>query len=59
MTFEEWLKQLAVEIGKRFDLDGEEYIELTGEASWREMFDEGLSPSDAAAEEAHAAAQSI
>jgi hypothetical protein len=57
MTFEEWKAQLAVELSKTFDLEGgkvngEQYIRDTGDDCWREMFDDGLSPADAASEEA-------
>lgn len=58
--FEEWKAQLAVELNKTFGLDGEavdgaKYIEDTGEDCWREMFDDELTPADAASEDAHAA----
>lgn len=56
MNFEEWKKELAAALGKTFGMDGEEYIRQTGDDCWREMFDDGLSPTDAASEEAYAAA---
>lgn len=60
MTFEEWKAQLAVELSKTFDweggkVDGEQYIKDTGDDCWREAFDDGLSPADAASEERQAA----
>lgn len=58
MDWDEWLKQLAVELGKDFGCDGADYIRQTGEECWREMFDDGLSPSEAADEEVRAAAES-
>ncbi len=60
MTFEQWKDQLAIELSKTFDLeggkvDGEQYIKDTGDDCWREMFEDGLTPADAATEEAIAA----
>lgn len=57
MTFEDWLKQLAIELSKAFSLeggtvDGAQYIKDTGEDCWREIFDDGLTPAEAANEEA-------
>ena len=57
MTFEQWKDQLAIELSKTFDLDGgkvdgEQYIKDTGDDCWREMFEDGLTPADAATEEA-------
>ena len=63
MTFEEWKAKLAVELSKTFDLEGgvvsgEQYIKDTNDDEyWREMFDDGLTPSDAASEEATRAAE--
>lgn len=59
MNFDQWKFELAAELGRIFDMDGAGYIKRTGEECWREMFDDGLSPSDAASEEAYAAACSI
>lgn len=56
MIFEQWKLHLAVELGRVFDMDGAKYIEQTGDDCWREMFDDGLSPADAASEEAYSAA---
>lgn len=56
MEFEQWKTELATALGKTFDMDGAEYIRQTGEECWREMFDDGLNPAEAASEEAHAAA---
>lgn len=56
MDWEHWKAQLAVELGKTFAMDGDEYIRQTGEECWREMFDDGMTPEDAADEEAYAAA---
>lgn len=58
--FETWKRLLAVELAKTFDweggkVDGEQYIKDTGDDCWREAFDDGLSPADAASEEANAA----
>jgi hypothetical protein len=55
--FEKWKAQLAVELSKTFDLeggqvDGAKYIEATGDDCWREMFDDELTPADAAREDA-------
>lgn len=60
MSFEEWKAQLVIELSKTFDLedgrvDGAQYIKATGDDCWREMFDDGLSPADAAYEDFHAA----
>lgn len=56
MTFEQWKAQLAIELSKTFDweggkVDGEQYIKDTGDDCWREAFEDGLSPADAASEE--------
>jgi hypothetical protein len=64
MTFEEWKAQLAIELGKTFDIEGrpvvgKQYIEDTGDECWREMFDDGLTPAEAASEEAQAASDSL
>lgn len=56
MTFEQWKLELADALGRVFDMDGSEYIRQTGDDCWREMFDDGLSPTDAAGEELYAAA---
>lgn len=58
MTFEEWKVELAAKLGVAFSMDGTEYIRQTGEACWREMFDDGLSPDEAVSEEYAAAAES-
>lgn len=58
MTFEEWKKQLAIELSRVMvvdKVDGADYIRQTGDDCWREMFDDGLSPADAASEELCAA----
>ena len=52
MDFEAWKAQLASELGRTFDMDGADYIKETGEECWREMFEDGMSPADAASEEA-------
>ena len=64
MTFDEWKAQLIIELGKTFDIEGSlvvgrRYIEDTGDDCWREMFEDGLTPSEAASEEAQAAADSL
>ncbi len=59
MDFEQWKAELAVELGKTFGgglAGGQDYIKGTGDECWREMFDDGLSPKQAASEEAYAAA---
>ena len=33
MTFDEWKKELAIELGRSFAMDGEEYILSTGAIS--------------------------
>jgi hypothetical protein len=63
MTFEDWLKQLAIELSKAFDLeggvvDGAQYIKDTGVECWCEMFDDGLTPAEAANEEVLVAMES-
>jgi hypothetical protein len=59
MDWSRWLEQLAAELGKTFAMDGKEYIRQTGEECWREMFNDGLTPADAASEEAYAAASML
>lgn len=54
-----WRRELAAELSKTFDMDGAEYIRQTGDDCWFEMFLDGLSPSDAASEEAYAAASLV
>lgn len=56
MNWDDWKAQLASELGKRFATDGNNYIGQTGEECWRDMFDDGLTPAEAADEEASAAA---
>lgn len=51
-----WRRELAAELGRTFDIDGLDYIRQTGNECWREMFNDGLSPAEAASEEAFAAA---
>ena len=58
-----WLPQLAAELGRVFamdgdEMDGTEYIRQTGRECWWDMFNDGLSPAEAASEEAYAAAAS-
>ena len=61
MTFEEWKVQVAAELsrmtftieGER--IDGEKYIAETGDDCWLDMFEDGLSPTEAANEEMIAA----
>ena len=57
MTFDQWKSELAKELGKVFGFsldEGERYIAATGEDCWRESFDDGLSPKEAAGEEVNA-----
>ena len=56
MDWDQWKQELAVALGK-YGVDGEDYIRQTGDECWREMFDDGLTPTDAASEEAWAASQ--
>ena len=58
MTFDQWKSELATELSKIFGFasdEGERYITATGDDCWRESFDDGLSPKEAASEEANAA----
>ncbi len=55
MDFENWKTELTAELGRVFATDGADYIRQTGEDCWREMFEDGLSPADAAREEAWSA----
>lgn len=57
--YSKWKIELSAALGKRFDMDGAEYIRQTGDGCWREMFSDGLSPSEAAEEEAYAAASML
>jgi hypothetical protein len=54
MSFETWLRELgtafAVMCGWE-EAKGHEYTTLHAAPCWREMFDDGVSPKDAAAEE--------
>ena len=57
MTFDEWKVKVAAELsrmtftieGER--IDGEQYLRDTGDDCWLEMFEDGLSPTEAANEE--------
>ena len=53
MDFETWLDELAACLGRRFgDAEaGRLYVEQSGRECWRQMFDDDLSPDDAAGEE--------
>ena len=58
MDFGEWKEAVAVELLKLFGMpieDARRYI-TDSEQCWREMFADGLTPSEAAEEEADAAA---
>ena len=58
MTFDTWKAQLATELADYFKMSMDEatkYIADTGEDCWREAFDDGVTPKEAAAEEAWAA----
>lgn len=59
MDFETWKLHLAVELGRLFDMDGAGYIDRTGDDCWREAFNDGLSPREAAEEEHYAARTSV
>jgi hypothetical protein len=55
---EQWKVALAFELERRFGwepFEGSNYIAKTGDDCWREMYDDGLTPSDAAGEEVIAA----
>lgn len=58
-NFERWKWKVGDEIARVFGwalIDGRKYVEATDDGeNWREMFDDGLSPEDAAGEEALAA----
>lgn len=59
MSFDAWKRELGVELERLLGMlpgDGANYITMTGDACWREMFDDGLSPMDAAEQEASASA---
>jgi len=49
LTFEEWKKQLQAEFTKN-DWP-EDYVEQVDDSSWREMFNDDLTPQEAASEE--------
>lgn len=55
MQWEQWLEQLKRDLGRAFNMDGAVYVRQTGEECWREMFNDGLSPSEAVSEEVYAA----
>ena len=61
MTFEEWKAKVAAELSRMTftiegaRIDGEQYLKDTGDDCWREMFDDGLTPTEAANEEMIAA----
>lgn len=59
MTFDDWKQQLVDELYRVFQVDGEAYIRNTGEGCWREAYDDGLTPREAAEEEAYAAASML
>lgn len=55
MTWDEWIAALPAALAKIFAMTLDEarsYVEATGaDGVWREMFDTGLSPAEAAEEE--------
>lgn len=54
MTFEQWIDALGPLLDSAFGWEtgeGAEYIQKSGAESWREMYDDGLSPDDAVSEE--------
>ena len=58
-TFEEWKADLIECLMEMYAATKEEmvaYVRDTGDECWREMFDDNLTPDDAADEERHAAA---
>lgn len=55
MTFEEWKAKVAAALSRMTNIDGsridgDQYIRDTGDDVWREMFDAGLPPTEAANE---------
>lgn len=59
MSFDQWKRELALELETALGMSpgsGETYIQMTGEECWLVMFKDGLSPADAAYEEASASA---
>ena len=59
MPYEQWLDQLTHELARVLGMSEEEaatMIEDCGDDSWRDAYDDGLTPREAADEEAHAAA---
>jgi hypothetical protein len=60
MDFLEWRGALAVELAKQFGMSHAEavkYIADTGDACWREMYNDELTPAEAAAEEISASVE--
>jgi hypothetical protein len=58
VPFEKWLSELPGELAKRVVSSVEEaheYIKQTGHECWREMYDDDLTPSEAASAEYDAA----
>jgi hypothetical protein len=58
MNFEQWKVALAIELERQFGwepFEGTQYVAKTGDACWREMFDDEMTPADAAGEEVLAA----
>ena len=60
MTFEQWLAVLAHEFGRVYGMNlatAERYIRNTEPESWRDAFEAGVSPADAADEEVRSLAK--
>jgi hypothetical protein len=55
VDFEDWIVALDQEFQK-IGWGYERYMQQTGSECWREMFDDGLTPSEAVSEELSAAA---
>jgi hypothetical protein len=59
-TFEQWLAALAPELARVYGMslaEAERYIRDTEPDSWRDAFEDGITPADAADEEARCAAE--
>ena len=58
LTFENWKGRLIMELTgamKMTIVEARDYVRATGDECWREDYDDGMTPREAADEEAHAA----
>lgn len=58
LTFEMWKGRLVMELAGAMQMtivEARDYVRATGDECWRESYDDGLTPREAADEEAHAA----